>query len=96
MIEELGEESNNVDTVEWLDIVRTVAAKGRLKLSKYYLRTGGEQGYLFNVATVLDLTQKLTAYEVQLLQLFITLYANKVRRMILGHPRTSICIGSSF
>ena len=72
MTEELGEESNNMDNTEWPDVVRAAAEKGRSKLTKYYSRTGGEQGFLFNCATVLDPTQKLTAYEVTLSQAFIT------------------------
>lgn len=62
--EELGEDVNHVDNTEWPDIVRAAASKGRDKLRKYYSRTGGEQGFLFNCATILDPTQKLTAYEV--------------------------------
>jgi hypothetical protein len=53
---------------DWPDIVRAAAEKGREKLRKYYSRTGDEQGYLFNCATILDPRKKLTAYEVCLLQ----------------------------
>jgi hypothetical protein len=72
MTEELGEDSNNLENTEWPSVVRAAAEKGRSKLTKYYSRTGEEQGFLFNCATILDPTQKLTAYEVLLSQLFIT------------------------
>jgi Domain of unknown function (DUF4413) len=62
--EELGEEANTGDNSEWPTIVKAAAEKGKAKLSKYYSRTGGEQGFLFNCATILDPTQKLTAYKV--------------------------------
>ncbi|KAJ8110237.1 hypothetical protein OPT61_g6862 [Boeremia exigua] len=44
-------------------LIRSAASKGRAKLSKYYARTGDEQGYLYNCAAILDPTQKLTVYE---------------------------------
>ncbi|KAF2821995.1 hypothetical protein CC86DRAFT_301563, partial [Ophiobolus disseminans] len=46
-----------------LETVKAAAERGRAKLVKYYSRTGDAQGYLFNYATILDLSQKLTAYE---------------------------------
>ncbi|KAF2022810.1 hypothetical protein EK21DRAFT_82361, partial [Setomelanomma holmii] len=55
-----------------LTVVRNAAAKGRVKLSKYYSRTDKERCYLFNCATILNPTQKLTTYKVLLSQLFIT------------------------
>ncbi|KAF1922110.1 uncharacterized protein M421DRAFT_79538, partial [Didymella exigua CBS 183.55] len=58
---EIGEESDHRNP-EWPSIVRAAAAKGREKLSKYYAMTADEKGYLFNMATVLDPTQKLTVY----------------------------------
>jgi hypothetical protein len=64
MTEELGEESISVEGTAWPEAVKAAAEMGRSKLSKYYSRTGKEQGFLFNVATVLDPTQKLTVYEV--------------------------------
>jgi hypothetical protein len=64
MIEELGEDSNNSDNTRWPDAVKAAAESGRAKLTKYYSRTGAEQGFLFNCATILDPSQKLTAYEV--------------------------------
>ena len=72
MTEELGEDSNNLENTDWPNVVRAAAEKGRSKLTKYYSRTGEEQGFLFNCATILDPTQKLTAYEVLLSQLFTT------------------------
>lgn len=62
MIEGLGEDSENRD-IEWPAIVKGAAEKGRAKLSKYYSKTDEERGYLFNCATILDASQKLTAYE---------------------------------
>ncbi len=70
--QELGEDLNYKENTEWPEVVKAAAEKGRLKLTKYYSRTGEEQGFLFNCATILDPTQKLTAYEVRLSQLFIT------------------------
>ena len=60
------------DDNEWPTIVLNAANKGREKLSKYYSKTDASRGYLFNCATVLDPTQKLSVYEVRLSQLFIT------------------------
>jgi len=58
---------------EWPEVVREAAEKGREKLRKYYSKTDEERGYLFNCATILDPTQKLTAYEEVSSQIFITL-----------------------
>ncbi|KAJ8115409.1 hypothetical protein OPT61_g2929 [Boeremia exigua] len=63
MLEELGDNLNNSDNSDWPEVVRSAASKGRAKLSKYYARTGDEQGYLYNCAAILDPTQKLTVYE---------------------------------
>ncbi|KAF2876486.1 hypothetical protein BDV95DRAFT_464366, partial [Massariosphaeria phaeospora] len=63
MQDELDDDTENRDTSEWPTVVRAAADKGRAKLSKYYGRTGDERGFLFNCATVLDPSQKLTAYE---------------------------------
>jgi hypothetical protein len=68
----LEEEVENAEDAEWPAIVRTAANQGRSKLAKYYSKTDDERGYLFNCATILDPTQKLTAYEVRLSQPFIT------------------------
>lgn len=68
----LGEDPGNGETIDWPRVVREAANQGREKLSKYYQRTDEERGYLFNCATILDPTQKLTAYEVPLSQPFIT------------------------
>jgi len=72
MTNELGEDSNALDDSEWPEVVRLAALKGRMKLSKYYSRTGEEQGFLFNCATILDPSQKLTTYEARLSHYFIT------------------------
>jgi hypothetical protein len=72
MTEELGEDVEQADNTEWPEVVKLAAEKGRSKLTKYYSRTGDERGFLFNCATILDPTQKLTAYEVGLSQRFIT------------------------
>jgi hypothetical protein len=71
MTEELGEDPDHRVNTDWLRVVQDAAERGRLKLSKYYLMTERERGYLFNCVTILDLFQKLTAYKVLLLQLFI-------------------------
>ncbi|EFQ85337.1 hypothetical protein PTT_19744 [Pyrenophora teres f. teres 0-1] len=63
MTEDLDEDQENHENREWLVVVRDAAERGRSKLSKYYSRTDGDQGFLFNCATILDPTQKLTAYK---------------------------------
>jgi hypothetical protein len=64
MTEELGGNDNdNLEHPEWPAVVQAAAAKGREKLSKYYSKTDAERGFLFNCATILDPSQKLTAYE---------------------------------
>lgn len=63
MTNDLGEETDHRNP-DWPDIVRQAATKGKEKLSKYYAMTADEQGYLFNLGTVLDPSQKLTVYEV--------------------------------
>lgn len=65
MLEDLDEDLESQDSREWPAVVQDAAEKGRVKLSKYYSKTGKEQGFLFNCATILDPTQKLTAYEVE-------------------------------
>jgi hypothetical protein len=72
MTEDLDEDLENQEGTDWPAVVRAAAERGRAKLSKYYSRTGAEHGFLFNCATILDPTQKLTAYEVCLSRLFIT------------------------
>lgn len=72
MIDDLGEDPGNRENHDWPSVVRNAAERGREKLVKYYSRTDEERGYLFNCATILDPTQKLTTYEVLLSQLFIT------------------------
>jgi hypothetical protein len=64
LTDDLGEDSEDAHHSDWPDVVKAAAQAGRDKLSKYYARTGGEQGFIFNAATVLDPSQKLTAYEV--------------------------------
>jgi hypothetical protein len=64
MIETVGEDTAQVDNTRWPEIVIAAAEKGRDKLRKYYARTAGEQGYLFNCAAILNPEQKLTVYEV--------------------------------
>jgi hypothetical protein len=62
--EDLEEETEDLDDTSWPEIVRDAAVKGRAKLIKYYSKTDKERGFLFNCATILDPTQKLTIYEV--------------------------------
>jgi hypothetical protein len=64
MLEDLDEDLESQENTEWPAVVRAAAEKGRTKLSKYYSKTDAERGFLFNCATILDPTQKLTAYEV--------------------------------
>jgi hypothetical protein len=45
-----------VDAIKWLSIVQAAAEIGCVKLTKYYAKTNKEQGFLYNVAIVLDLT----------------------------------------
>jgi hypothetical protein len=72
MTTELDEDHSEQATNNWPTVVRNAANKGKEKLKKYYSRTEAERGYLFNCATILDPTQKLTVYEVLLSQTFIT------------------------
>lgn len=64
MTTELGSRVAVDNATDWLDVVKNAALQGKAKLSKYYARTGDQSGVLFNCATILDLTQKLTAYKV--------------------------------
>jgi hypothetical protein len=68
----LGDHCNEAEGIEWPAVVEAAAEKGKAKLKKYYSKTWEERGYLFNCATVLDPSQKLTPYEVCLSQSFIT------------------------
>lgn len=96
MTEQLGDETNHADNTEWPDVVKAAAAMGRSKLTKYYSRTGQVQGFLFNCATILDPSQKLTAYEVFCNHSFLSQpRANRKRRMKPGTPKTSTCTASS-
>jgi hypothetical protein len=52
----LGDYCNEAEGIEWLAVVEAAAKKGKAKLKKYYLKTWEERGYLFNCATVLDLS----------------------------------------
>lgn len=70
MTQDLEEDIEHDEAAVWPAVVRNAAMKGKAKLSKYYGGTSGERGFLFNCATILDPTQKLTAYEV----MFITVY----------------------
>jgi hypothetical protein len=67
-----NEEDENGGHDSWPDVVKAAAERGKKKLSKYYSRTEDERGYLYNCATILDPSQKLTTYEVCLSQIFIT------------------------
>jgi hypothetical protein len=62
----------NNDRVDWLAVILSVANRGKDKLSKYYSKTNKERRFIFNYATILDPSQKLSAYEVPLSQLLIT------------------------
>jgi hypothetical protein len=66
------EDPRNNDRVDWPAIVLSAANRGKDKLSKYYSKTNEERGFIFNYATILDPSQKLSAYEVPLSQLLIT------------------------
>jgi hypothetical protein len=52
------------DGIDWPAVVLSAAKKGKEKLSKYYSKTDKERGFIFNCATILDLSQKLTLYKV--------------------------------
>jgi hypothetical protein len=64
MIETVGDNTAKVENTRWPKIVIAAAKKGRAKLRKYYSKTAGKQGYLFNYAAILDPTQKLSVYKV--------------------------------
>lgn len=63
--EKLGEDVEDQEDDDWPSVVRAAADRGRAKLSKYYSKTEAARGFLFNCATILDPTQKLTVYEVR-------------------------------
>jgi hypothetical protein len=63
MDREVGQNATTNES-PWPQVVRDAAEKGREKLSKYYSKTDKERGFIFNVATVLDPTQKLSPYTV--------------------------------
>lgn len=88
MTQELG--SDGVDDSEghdWPQVVRDAAGKGRAKLSKYYAKTDQQRGFLFNCATILDPTQKLTAYEVRYHSYLSQLYTDSASRTTPGLQR---------
>ena len=64
MTNNLGDDAENQEDIDWPAVVRDAAEKGQSKLSKYYSKTNHERGYIFNCASILDPTQKLTVYEV--------------------------------
>ncbi|KAH7334187.1 hypothetical protein BKA66DRAFT_480079, partial [Pyrenochaeta sp. MPI-SDFR-AT-0127] len=61
--QDLEEDIKHDKIATWPAVIRNTAIKGKAKLSKYYRVTSGERGFLFNYATILDPTQKLTAYK---------------------------------
>lgn len=85
---ELGENSEDTEQQDWPQVVQTAAEAGRNKLKKYYAKTGGSAGLIFNMATVLDPWQKLTAYEVHLSHCFITAPRLRSNRTKHGTQRT--------
>jgi hypothetical protein len=66
------EDPGNNDRVDWPAVVLSAANRGKDKLSKYYSKTNEERRFIFNYATILDPSQKLSAYKVPLSQLLIT------------------------
>ena len=52
---EISEKLKNSENAEQLIVMKTTAAKERVKLLKYYLKIDGERRYLFNCVTILDL-----------------------------------------
>jgi hypothetical protein len=61
---DFSEDPGNDDSINWPAVVLSAANKGKEKLSKYYSKTDKERGFIFNCATILDPSQKLTLYEV--------------------------------
>ena len=56
IIKTVGNDIAKVDNIRQPKIIITAAKKGQAKLRKYYLKTAGKQGYLFNCAVILDST----------------------------------------
>ncbi|KAH7343082.1 hypothetical protein BKA66DRAFT_434558, partial [Pyrenochaeta sp. MPI-SDFR-AT-0127] len=73
-----------------LVVIRNAAIKGKAKLSKYYRVISRERGFLFNYTTILDPTQKLTAYKVLLITVYYhshtltTIYRTKPRTHLIS------------
>jgi len=76
------------EDTEWPLIVRTAVKRGQRKLSKYYGKTENQRGLLFNCATILDPTQKLSTYEVLYHGLLSRFKANYPTRKITGNQDT--------
>ena len=76
MVSGLGEDSESTEGqgLDWPAVVKKAAKNGEEKLRKYYSKMSEQRGYLFNCVTILDPTQKLTAYEVRLSQIFNTAF----------------------
>lgn len=87
MIDTIGEDENNNEDIQWPEVVRSAAAKGRAKLRKYYARTGGPQGFLYNCATILDPNTKLTLYDVSYHSLLSHLRTNGLKGTVMGTAR---------
>ena len=73
--------------------------KGEEKLRKYYSKTSDEQGFIFNLATILDPKQKLSAYDVRIItayyhSLILIVYAGRdvgtIRQENVPHPVPAI------
>ena len=71
MSNELDDDTERQPT-DWPAVVEAAVQKGKTKLSKYYAKTSADQGVLYNCGVILYPTTKLTVYEVQLSQLFLT------------------------
>jgi hypothetical protein len=80
--------------LEWHAVVQRAAKAGRDKLTKYYARTGGPQGFLFNVATILNPNTKLTLYDVSY-HGFLSQHIADLSRTHRGNQKTNGRIATS-
>jgi len=60
--------------LKWTGELETAVENALIKMRKYYARTEGEGGLLYNIATVLNPTQKLSLYKVCFLLTFYRVF----------------------
>jgi hypothetical protein len=51
---DFSDDPGDDNSIDWPAVVLSAAKKGKEKLSKYYLKTDEERGFIFNCATILN------------------------------------------